>query len=142
MTLTNVTNQDLLELYGTGNKEQHCKVTFPLLGAHGTSQTATVYFELEPGDHLGMHRDSAEELLVVLEGEVQAEVGEESAKATTGSIILVPKMVPHNVTNNGSTVARVLGVFGGANHIETQFDNGWEPDGNSVVKTEALFQQR
>ena len=45
------------------------RVGFPHHSQVGNASTATVYFELEPGMHVGMHRDSSEELLLILEGE-------------------------------------------------------------------------
>jgi hypothetical protein len=47
-------------------------------------------------------------------------------------------MVPHDVTNVGDGTARVLGVFGGANHIVATFDHGWGPDRMAVVGTKAM----
>ena len=44
------------------------RVSFPLHSAAGTASTATVLFELDPGAELGVHTDSAEELLVVRGG--------------------------------------------------------------------------
>ena len=94
-------------------RPQHCKATFPLIGAHGSQDIATVYIELEPGDSLGRRTDSAEELLVVLDGELLATIGTTSASISKGGLALVPKMVPHDLKNTGTGKARVLGVFGG-----------------------------
>ena len=66
------------------------RVAFPHSSAVGTASTATVYFELEPGTHLGRHTDSAEELLLVLEGEGEATVGDETAQASEGAVVTVP----------------------------------------------------
>ena len=41
---------------------------FPISSATGTGDTAVVSFELDPGAVLPVHTDSAEELLLVLEG--------------------------------------------------------------------------
>lgn len=141
MVQANLNNADLLELSSPEDHQQHCQVTFPLLGAHGTQHTATVYFELNPGDHVGRHQDSAEELLLIIEGKVKAEIDGETAEASAGTLLLVPAMAPHDVTNIGDHPAKVLGVFGGANHITTTFEQGWQPDGNTIVNTELLFQQ-
>lgn len=65
MVAVNLNEIDLNEFIGESDKNQHCRATFPLIGAHGSRQLASVYFELEPGDHLGRHTDSAEELLIV-----------------------------------------------------------------------------
>jgi len=138
MLTVDLNQLDLNEFTAQNDARQRCKVTFPLLGVHGSQDTAAVYFELAPGDHLGRHTDSAEEVLVILAGEVEASVGEETAPLRSGQIAVVPKMLPHDVRNVGSTPAKVLGVFGGANHIVASFEQGWQPDGNQVVDTAAM----
>ena len=139
MTTVNLHQIDLNEFIGKENPKQHCKATFPLVGAHGSKKLATVYFELEPGDHLGRHTDSAEELLLVLEGEVKAFVGEKSAEVSGGSLVLIPEMVPHDLHNIGNSTAKVLGVFGGANNIVATFEQAMLPTDSNVVDTAKLF---
>jgi len=141
MITTNLNKLELLEIAALEDPKQHCKVTFPLLGVHGTKNSAMVYFELEPGDDVGRHTDSAEELLMVLEGEVNLLIGDETSNAKEGDVAVVPEMVPHNVKNTGNTRARILGFFGGANHVVSTFDKGWVPDGNKVVNTRSMFEQ-
>lgn len=136
--MINLNNLDLTEFTGVENTKQQCKATFPLIGAHGSKEVASVYFEIAPGDHLGWHTDSAEELLIVLNGEIKAEVGNEVSQASEGSLVLVPRMQPHNLTNIGDGVARVLGVFGGANNIVATFEKEWLPLHTNVVDTEKL----
>lgn len=139
MTTVNLNELELNEFVGHINPRQHCKATFPLLAAHGTRKLATVYFELQPGDHLGRHTDSAEELLLVLEGKVKAFVGEESGEVSAGSLVLIPEMVPHDLQNTGTGPAKVLGVFGGANNIVATFDQAMKPTESRIVDTEKLF---
>lgn len=139
MTSVDLNKLELNEFFGVEDRSQHCTATFPLIGVHGSTNLATVYFELAPGDHLGRHTDSAEELLIVLQGEIEASVGGETQRAGKGSLILIPQMVPHDVRNVGTIRAQVLGVFGGANHIVATFEQGMAPDGSQVVDTACLF---
>jgi quercetin dioxygenase-like cupin family protein len=138
MTTVDLNTIELMEFIGKVDVKQHCKATFPLFAAHGSQDLASVYFELNPGDNLGMHTDSAEELLIVLEGEVEAKVGDEVSKASRGSLVLVPKMAPHDLVNCGNKTARVLGVFGGANNIVARFEKEWLPTHSHVVDTAQL----
>ncbi len=138
MTTVNVNEIELNEFVGKTDPRQHCRATFPLIGAHGSKQLATVYFELAPGDNLGRHTDSAEELLIVLDGNVAVEVGGEQQEAMRGALVLVPEMVPHDIRNVGTTTARVLGVFGGANNIVATFDQAMLPTESHVVDTSLL----
>jgi quercetin dioxygenase-like cupin family protein len=135
MTTVNVNKIELNEFSGKFDPRQHCKATFPLIGAHGSKKIATVYFELAPGDNLGRHTDSAEELLIVLDGNVSVEVGTENEEATSGTLLLVPEMVPHDIKNTGTRTARVLGVFGGVNNIVATFDQVMVPADSNVVDT-------
>lgn len=138
MTTVDLNNIELNEFQASKDPRQHCRATFPLTGIHGSQQLATVYIELEPGDNLGMHTDSAEELLIVLEGEVEATVGNEKNSLQKKGMALVPQMIPHDVKNIGTAKARILGVFGGANNIVATFENEWQPANSRVVDTSLL----
>lgn len=140
MITIDLNNLELTEFTADSNPGQRCKATFPLLGAHGSQDSASVYFEIDAGEELGSHTDSAEEVLLILEGTVEATVGKESAIATKGQLVLVPKMVPHNVKNVGTEPAKVLGFFGGANNIVSTFDHAWMPIGANRVDTAAMAQ--
>ncbi|MCB0571982.1 MAG: cupin domain-containing protein [Phaeodactylibacter sp.] len=135
MTTVDLNQLSLNEFTAKNDPAQHCRATFPLLGAHGTQQSATVYIELEPGKSLGRHTDSAEELLLVLEGEVEATVGNEKGLLSKGQIALVPRLEPHDLRNTGQGTARILGFFGGANNIVATFDEVWLPTNSNVVDT-------
>ncbi|MBR9998201.1 MAG: cupin domain-containing protein [Cyclobacteriaceae bacterium] len=135
MTTVNLNELELNEFIGKTNSNQHCKATFPMLGAHGTKKSATVYIELAPGDHLGRHRDNAEELLLILDGNVEVSVGDEISPAGKGTIALVPEMVPHDIKNTGNTPAKIIGFFGGANNIVATFDQAWLPLDSNTVDT-------
>jgi quercetin dioxygenase-like cupin family protein len=138
MVTVDLNTLELNEFIGKDDAQQHCKATFPLIGAHGSKDLASVYIELEPGDNLGRHTDSAEELLIVLEGDVIATIGDESVAVSSGGLALVPKMVPHDIANTGSGKARVLGVFGGSSNIVATFDKQWLPTNSNVVDTSQL----
>lgn len=129
---------ELNEFIAKANPGQRCKATFPMFGALGTKESAMVYVELDPGEELGTHTDSAEEILLVLDGKIEATVDKESAEASVGGLVLVPKMVPHNFRNIGNTTAKVLGFFGGANNIVATFENVWSPTESNTVDTSLI----
>lgn len=138
MLTVDLNKLNLTEFVAKKNPSQRCKATFPMLGANGTKNSATVYVELDPGEELGAHTDSAEEILLILEGKVDATVGNESGEASKGSLVLVPKMVPHNFRNIGNEKAKVIGFFGGANNIVATFENVWSPTESNMVDTAAM----
>jgi quercetin dioxygenase-like cupin family protein len=110
------------------------RAAWPVHRGTGARSTAAVYFELQRGTRLGTHTDSAEEVLVVLEGEVEIVVGDERRRAAAGTLTIIPAEVPHDVIGAGGTPARVAGVFP-SNTIVSVFDHEWEPYGTRVLGT-------
>jgi quercetin dioxygenase-like cupin family protein len=121
----------LMDVESALDPSRRVRVGFPHSSAGGNASTATVYFELEPGAHVGLHRDSAEELLLVLEGEGEATVGDETGVARAGDIVTVPAMEPHDVRNVGERPLRVLGFFSASTVVST-FDEPVAPGGPQV----------
>jgi quercetin dioxygenase-like cupin family protein len=107
------------------------RVAFPISSSTGTAASASVYFELEPGCHVGVHTDSAEEFLIVLEGTGEGLVGEETARVEAGQVVVVPAMVRHDMTNVGDGILRVLGTFAGSTVVST-FEEPVAPGGPRV----------
>lgn len=112
---------DDLELFSEGG----VAFAFPVTEQ---AASAAVYFELEPGATLETHTDSAEELLYLVEGSVEATVGDEAGRLEQGSLAVVPANVPHGVHNNGAGVARVVGFFAAgtilSSFVEPPFPGG------------------
>jgi quercetin dioxygenase-like cupin family protein len=110
------------------------RAAWPVYRDTGAANTAAVYFELDPGMALPTHTDSAEEVLIVLEGEVEATIDGERGRLGAGGIAVVPAMIPHGARNVGDGVARVAGVFS-SNTIVAVFDDEFEGIGTRVVGT-------
>ncbi len=104
---------------------------FPLQSDTGTASTAIVLMRFEPGGALAEHTDSAEELLYVLEGEVEAFVGDETATLRAGEIAVVPALVPHGARNVSDTDARILGFFSSSTNIGV-FKDPVGPNGERI----------
>jgi quercetin dioxygenase-like cupin family protein len=105
--------------------------TFPMHEGTGHAGSAVVVFELDPGVTLGSHTDSAEEILLVLQGTAEATVGEETGTLSAGQMALVPASVPHNVRNTGSETLRVVGFFA-ASAILSRFEEPLGPGAPQV----------
>jgi mannose-6-phosphate isomerase-like protein (cupin superfamily) len=95
----------------------------------GAASTSTVYMEVEPGCHIGRHVDSAEELLLVLEGEAEVVMGTERRRIGAGGLALAPAMVPHDCRNVGSGLLRLLGFFS-SSAVLTRHDDVIQPLGS------------
>ena len=115
-----------------GDPENVVTATWPVHRETGAASTAVVAFDLAPGMRLPRHTDSAEEILVVLEGEVEATVGEESGRMSPGSVAVIPSLVPHEARNVGNGTARVLGFFS-SNTVVSVFDEAFAQTGGRVV---------
>ena len=125
---------ELLEGSYEDDPTMRVKVNFPFYVGTGTKNSAVVYFELEPGHRLGTHTDSAEEILLILEGEAEATVGDEQGRVSAGDMAVVPAMVPHALRNVGDETVRVVGFFS-SNVIVSTFDQPMMPFGQRVVGT-------
>jgi quercetin dioxygenase-like cupin family protein len=125
---------DLMSFTHDSDPANVIRAAWPVHRETGAASLASVYFELDPGVHLGTHTDSAEELLVVLEGEVEAVVGSERIRLPAGGMAVVPARVPHDVIGVGDRPARVAGVFP-SNTIVSVFDVEFPELGGRVAGT-------
>lgn len=87
---------------------------FKILHTTGRSQTALM--TLEPGEASGsepnVHHES-DQALVVLRGEVTAEVAGETTVLQCGGAVLVPAGTPHRFCNRGPERAVTFSVYAG-----------------------------
>ena len=130
----NVKQLELMEGWSEIDPKMRVRFDFPLQAAAGTKTTAVVYFEIEPGERLARHTDSAEEILYVVEGSGEAEVGGERVPIEAGSLAVVPELVPHGVRNTGDSTLKVVGFFSAA-ELEHVFEEPLQPLGVTVVHT-------
>ena len=108
------------------------RVTFPINKWAGSRDSAVVYFEVEPGDRLAHHTDSAEEILYVVAGEAEAEVGDERGRLAAGDLAVIPAMVPHGLINVGNETVKIVGFFS-ESEITSTFNEPIQPIGAAVV---------
>ncbi|MGL6280203.1 MAG: cupin domain-containing protein [Gaiella sp.] len=134
MYAVQLADRELIEVGSETDETRRIRFDFALSSMTGAASTALVYFELEPGEHTGMHTDSAEEVVLILSGTAEATVGEERGILTPGGIGLVPALVPHDVRNVGDETVRVAGFFSSSTVVSV-FDDPFTPFGKSVVGT-------
>jgi quercetin dioxygenase-like cupin family protein len=120
MLKINVDNLAKMAMHGAEDDPAR-KVTgnFALYSAVGTKSGAAVYFELEPGKELGAHTDSAEEIVYVIDGTIEATLGNEKDSLSSGDLGVVPVMERHNFRNVGTNTAKVIGFFSSPNVVST-----------------------
>ena len=124
----------MLDAWYENDQAMRISVNFPFYAGTGNKSSSVVYFEIEPGHHLGTHTDSAEEILLILSGTVEACLGGETGQLSTGQAALIPQMVPHGVRNIGEETARCVGFFAAATVVST-FDQPMMPFGRQAIGT-------
>ena len=124
---------DLTEIWLDSDPDRNrLRVTFPINRWAGARDTAVVYFEIQPGERLATHTDSAEEILYIVAGEAEAHVGDERGRVRAGDLAVIPEMVPHGLANVGDEPVKVVGFFCRAEIIST-FDEPVQPVGQAVL---------
>ena len=124
---------DLTEVWLDSDPDRNrLRVTFPINRWAGARDTAVVYFEIQPGERLATHTDSAEEILYIVAGEAEAHVGEERGRVRAGDLAVIPEMVPHGLANVGDVPVKVVGFFCRAEIIST-FAEPVQPVGQAVL---------
>lgn len=128
---------ELQEEWNEQDSRERLRSAFALYRGVGSEHSTVVYFELEPGGAVSTHTDSAEEVVLILEGTVQVTLGDEQGELSAGELALVPAMVPHSVRNLGRETARAVGFFTSARVIST-FEQPLMPSGLRVFDTAEL----
>ena len=131
---------ELMEVWYEDDPTMRLRVNFPFFLGTGTMSTAVVYFEVDPGHRLGTHTDSAEEILLILEGEAEVSLGDEQGRLSAGEMALVPAMVPHGLRNVGEETLRVVGFFS-SNVVVSTFDRPMMPFDQRVVGTPPVLEE-
>jgi quercetin dioxygenase-like cupin family protein len=123
---------ELNEAWLDGDPRQRVRVAFPINKSTGAEHTAVVYFEVAPGERLGTHTDSAEEILYIVAGEGEAELGDERGRVRAGDLAVIPAMVPHGIVNTGDEPLKVVGFFC-ESEITSTFEAPLQPIGQATV---------
>jgi quercetin dioxygenase-like cupin family protein len=125
---------ELLEAWVESDPENgRVRPAFPINKHTGSAGSGVVYFELEPGKHLPRHTDSPEEVLYIVAGTAEAEVGDERGIVSAGDLAVIPAMVPHALRNVGDETLKVVGFFADATVVST-FDEALQPMGQATIE--------
>ena len=115
----------------TEAEEERWQIGFP---QHEAGGLVTIAIVLQPGDRLAPHTDSADELFVVVEGEVEIEAGGERRTIAAPGLATAPALVTHRVRNVGASEARIVAVFA-AERVESVFERPVQPSGQRELVT-------
>jgi len=79
-----------------------------------TERSQTAMMTLKPGEATGDKAEAHEksdQVLLMLEGELEGEVGEEKPNLKKGDVIIIPAGVRHRFVNHGDTDAITFNVY-------------------------------
>jgi mannose-6-phosphate isomerase-like protein (cupin superfamily) len=79
-----------------------------------TTRSQTAVMNLEPGKASGPKAEAhgkSDQVLVVLDGEVLAEIGDEHAKLRAGDVVVIPAGVRHRFKNAATRTVRTVSVY-------------------------------
>ena len=100
----------------------------------GSRSSAAVVFELDPGKSFGRHRHTAEETIIVMEGDVEVLVGEERVRLAAGGLVVAPALVRHDIACVGDSAARCVGVWSSSS-VVSLWDKPLQPKGSRRAGT-------
>jgi quercetin dioxygenase-like cupin family protein len=95
----------------------------------GAAASGSSLLEVEPGDRLPRHTDSAEETIVVVSGEAEVWVEGERGRVSAGGLALVPADAPHEVHSVGEEPLRFFAVYAAAD-VVSRYEEEVQPGGS------------
>src|SRR5882757_2376863 len=120
-------------------------MVFLVTGAD-TKHTSMFDWTLPAGFSTGLHVHRVqEETFYVLEGECRWQIGEQSVEAKTGTYVIIPPGVPHNIANASDKPARMIMTVSPPGH-EQYFEElvklvgrGGPPDPNAIAELRSRY---
>ena len=108
---------------------------FATYGGHGTTQSSTIVYEIEPGGRLGWHTDATEETQYIIGGTGKLFLEDGTTYPVgPGSVFVLPTGVRHDLANVGTQTLRAVAFFAAAMFTQT-FDNVMLPPKTHVLGT-------
>lgn len=78
-------------------------------------RTQVAMMTLGPGEASGPKENEhpeSEQVVLLMEGRLTAEIGDERATLEAGDVVIIPTKVAHRLTNEGSVPAVTFNVYG------------------------------
>lgn len=81
------------------------------------THTQLVVMSLRVGEDIGREtHHSNDQILYIVHGQADIEVGDDERQASTGELVIVPAGTPHNVTNAGESPLKIVTIYGPPDH--------------------------
>jgi quercetin dioxygenase-like cupin family protein len=123
---------ELNEVWSKADPGERVRFTFPISAVTGAEHSSVAYAELPPAGAIPNHFDSANEVVVVLDGPVEIQVAGKTATVESSSLVEIPAYAKHRIVNTGSAPVRLLHLFDNATDVVT-FDEPLMPLDRSVL---------
>ncbi len=91
-------------------------------GDLGAESTSVADLTMSPESTVPTHIHPTEEAMVILEGELDAVLGDEVVPVTVGQTVFAPPGVKHGFTNRSGAPARLMAIFPTARPERTYVD--------------------
>ena len=88
-------------------------------GTKGSESITVAEVVLAPGARTQVHYHPTEEAMVILEGELEAILGDDRFPVSAGQTVIAPPTVKHGFVNTSNSPARLFGIHPTANVITT-----------------------
>jgi quercetin dioxygenase-like cupin family protein len=123
------------QLWGKDEPAVRWAGAFAVYGGHGTTQSSTIVYEIEPGHRLGWHTDATEESQYIVAGKGKLYLEDGSThEVGPGSVFVLPTGLRHDLENVGGETLRAVAFFAAAMFTQT-FDPVMMPPGSHVLGT-------
>ena len=123
---------ELLEVWPKSDPARRVRFTFPISAETGARRSSVAYAELPGGGAIPAHLDSANEVVLVLDGPVEFEIDGDVESVPPGHLVQIAAATKHRVSNHGANTARLVFFFDEAADV-VSFDEPLMPLDRSVV---------
>jgi quercetin dioxygenase-like cupin family protein len=123
---------ELLEVWSKADPAERVRFTFPISRDTGATGASVAYAELPSGGAIPRHHDTANEVVLVMEGMVEFEVDGSTSTVSEGQLVQIPSSASHRVANAANETARLLFYFDKAADVVT-FEHPLMPLDQSVL---------
>jgi quercetin dioxygenase-like cupin family protein len=123
-----------IQVRASDNPAVRWDAAFAVYGGHGSGQSSTIAYEIEPGGELGWHTDATEETQYIIAGKGELQTEQGNHPVGPGSVFVLPTNLRHNLANRGTDKLRAVAFFAAAMFTQN-FDNLMLPPRSHVLGT-------
>ncbi len=131
MLVARLDAEELMEEWLACDPDSRMKSKFIAWDGSAPEKASVVSIQMDPGGIVPLHTDSVEELVLILEGSVEAWVEGERKALAPGALVAIPAHSLHGFRNLGLTPVKAVGFFSSAS-VVTIYQDTLMPSGERV----------